>query len=204
MSLKLIRPAALVPDDVQGIIDPHLSPQEHGVIVTRRHPASFLGPSCLLALAAAFAGLLTAGTLSVNFIAVVGAWATCVLLLLASLVAARTWSSTFLVLTERRLLLVDRRGDGKVTTVLEVRASGLIFRRSLPGRLVSYGTFVVKSNGQVVTSRKVRYIPYPEQLYLEVCGLMLPENENENENDIDQTGRFFPGIYRDGRNPGQS
>lgn len=201
MSPKLTTSVALAPDDAQDIIDSYLPPQEHGSFVTRRHPASFLGPFCLLALAAALAGLLTAGTLSVNIIALGGAWVACAFLLLASLAAAKTWSSTFLVITQRRLLFIDRRGDGKVTTVLEPRASGLIFRRSLPGRLVGYGTFVIKWNGQAATSRKVRYVPYPEMLYLEICGLMCPDNENENE--IDQTGRFYPGVYRDSGNTSQ-
>jgi hypothetical protein len=191
MSLRLMTSVALAPRDAQDIIDSYLPPQERGSFIMRRHPASFLGPFCLLAMAAAAAGLLTAGTLSVNLIAVGGAWVVCALLLLASLIAARAWYSTFLVITERRLLFIDRRGSGKVTTVLEARPSGLIFRRSLPGRLIGYGTFVVNRNGKAAAPRKARYLPYPDMLYLEICGLMFPYKENENE--IDQTGRFYPG-----------
>jgi hypothetical protein len=182
---------ALAPRDAQRIIDSYLPPQERGFFIMRRHPASFLGPCCLLVMAAVAAGLLTAGTLSVNLIAVGGTWVACALLLLASLIATGAWYSTFLVITERRLLFIDRRGGGKVITVLEARPSGLIFRRSLPGRLIGYGTFVVNRNGQAAAPRKARYLPYPDMLYLEICGLMFPYKENENE--IDQTGRFYPG-----------
>src|ERR1700747_910002 len=112
MSLRLMTSVALAPRDAQDIIDSYPPPQERGSFIMRRHPASFLGPCCLLAIAAAASGLRTAGTLSVNLIAVGGAWVVCALLLLASLIAAGAWYSTFLVITERRLLFIDRRGDG--------------------------------------------------------------------------------------------
>ena len=41
----------------------------------------------------------------------------------------------------------------------------------------SYGTFVVKSSGP---DEKIRVLPYPEQLYLEVCDLLTPGNDEDD------------------------
>ena len=43
--------------------------------------------------------------------------------------------------------------------------------RSLLGRLLGYGTFVIKSSGP---DEKIRFLPYPEQLYLEVYDTLAP------------------------------
>ena len=39
------------------------------------------------------------------------------------------------------------------------------------GRILGFGEFIVESAGQDQAMRNVKFLPYPEQLYLEVCGL---------------------------------
>jgi hypothetical protein len=43
------------------------------------------------------------------------------------------------------------------------------------GRLLGYGTLIVASPGRRQAFRKVRYLPYPEQLYLEISALLWPK-----------------------------
>jgi Bacterial PH domain len=52
----------------------------------------------------------------------------------------------------------------KVNAVLLRDVRGVELRRSWLGRLLGYGTFVIKSSG---ADEEIRYLPYPEQLYLE-------------------------------------
>jgi hypothetical protein len=52
-------------------------------------------------------------------------------------------------------------------------ATGLTFIRTFPGRLLGYGTFPVKRASSRWRRRKIRFLPYPEQLYIEVCGLIF-------------------------------
>jgi len=42
----------------------------------------------------------------------------------------------------------------------------------------------VESAGQDQALRNVKFIPYPEQLYLEVCGLIFKEEEPKDTNDV--------------------
>jgi hypothetical protein len=194
-------PVPVVPaaDDVRGAVDPYLLPHEQIVITVRKHPASPLRLFCLLTVAAAVAVLPTAGTLPANVIVVSIAWATCALLLLWSLVAAKIWYSTFLVATGERLLFIGGFDGGKVTVIPMAKIIHLTFQRPLIGRLIGYGAFNIKWSGQNRTSWKASYMPYPEQLYLEICGLIFPEKLNEI--DIDQTGRFYPGVDKDNKRP---
>jgi hypothetical protein len=49
------------------------------------------------------------------------------------------------------------------------------------GRLLGYGNFIVESAGQNQALRIVDHLPYPEQLYLEVCGLIFQEKEESTD-----------------------
>lgn len=60
----------------------------------------------------------------------------------------------------------------KVEQVPLSMLTDLAFRRSWAGRLLGYGTFIVTTPRGV---KKIRFLPYPEQLYLEVCGLIFKD-----------------------------
>ena len=55
------------------------------------------------------------------------------------------------------------------------KVTGLHASAHSPGPLLGYGTLTVASPGRRQAFRKVRYLPYPEQLYLEISGLLCPE-----------------------------
>ena len=57
------------------------------------------------------------------------------------------------------------------------KVTDMSFQRSAMGRLLGYGEFIVESAGQNQALRNVDRLPYPEQLYLEICGLIFKENE---------------------------
>ena len=50
------------------------------------------------------------------------------------------------------------------------KVTGLTLQRTVLGRLLGYGTLIVASRSRRQALRKVRYLPYPEQLYLEISG----------------------------------
>jgi hypothetical protein len=53
----------------------------------------------------------------------------------------------------------------------------MTFQRSGIGRILGYGKFILESAGQDQALTDVDYLPYPEQLYLEVCGLIFKDKE---------------------------
>ena len=55
------------------------------------------------------------------------------------------------------------------------------FQRSRWAGLLGYGEFIVESAGQDQSLRNVDHLPYPEQLYLEVCGLIFKEKEESTD-----------------------
>ena len=57
------------------------------------------------------------------------------------------------------------------------KVTDMSFQRSAMGRLLGYGEFIVESAGQNQALRIMDHLPYPEQLYLEVCGLIFKDNE---------------------------
>ena len=57
------------------------------------------------------------------------------------------------------------------------QVTGLTLQRTVLGRLLGYGTLIVISPSRRQAFRKVRYLPYPEQLYLEISGLLRPEEQ---------------------------
>ncbi len=85
-------------------------------------------------------------------------------------------AGNFLVATDSRLLEVKAFPAIKVTAVPVREIHGIELRRSLMGRLLGYGTFVIRTSG---ADKKIRFLPFPEQRYLEVWGTLTPARDEE-------------------------
>jgi len=155
----------------QAAVDKYLLPREVRVATVRRHPAVLLVPS-----AQAVGGLLVAAVLSatllrghVLFAAIVWAgWA----VLLANLIwQAVNWAvDYFSGLFTRSVAMMPL---SKVTD--------MSFHRSFAGRLLGFGEFVVESAGQDQALRRIDHIPYPEQLYLVICGRIFKDSAGQDD-----------------------
>jgi hypothetical protein len=62
------------------------------------------------------------------------------------------------------------------------KVTDMSFKRTIAGRMLGYGEFVLESAGQEQALSNVPYLPYPEQLYLEVCEMIFP-NKNATADD---------------------
>ena len=151
-----------------------LLPYEQQAITVRFHPAILIVP-----VAQTLAGLAVAGLLStiahLDGTIVLIIWLAWLVLLVRLLVRIYQYLDDYFVVTSQRLILatgvfkknVDMMPLGKVT---EMR-----FERSATARLFGYGTFVVESAGKDKVFSRIDHLPYPEQLYLEVCGLIFKD-----------------------------
>jgi hypothetical protein len=72
----------------------------------------------------------------------------------------------------------------KVAMMPLVKVTDMSFQRSTLGRLLGYGEFILESAGQDQALRVVDHLPYPEQLYLEVCGLIFPGKPEIDDDDL--------------------
>jgi uncharacterized membrane protein YdbT with pleckstrin-like domain len=88
------------------------------------------------------------------------------------------WSVDYFVVTSQRMILTSGVLTRKVAMMPLVKVTDMSFQRSFWGRLLGYGEFILESAGQDQALRTVGHIPYPEQLYLEVCNLIFPSKDD--------------------------
>ncbi|MDF5756093.1 PH domain-containing protein [Spongiactinospora sp. TRM90649] len=162
-------------DSAPSSVNRYLLPHEHQVIMVRRHPAILLRP-----VAEVFGGLILAGLLSrwlggsVGGQALVVVWWAWLLLLIRFVWKVAEWSVDYFVVTSKRMLLTYGLITRKVAMMPLGKVTDMSFQRSVLGRMLGYGEFVLESAGQDQALSTVNYLPYPETLYLEVCQMLFP------------------------------
>jgi membrane protein YdbS with pleckstrin-like domain len=166
----------------QAAVDKYLLPREVRVATVRRHPAVLLVPA-----AQAIGGLLVAAVLSATvlrghtalFAAIV--WVGWAVLLGNLLWKALNWSVDYFVITSERILLTSGVFTRSVAMMPLSKVTDMSFHRSFAGRLLGFGDFVVESAGQDQALRRIDHIPYPEQLYLVVCGRIFKDSAGQDD-----------------------
>ncbi|MEV4893074.1 PH domain-containing protein [Nonomuraea sp. NPDC050790] len=169
-------------DSAPSSVNRYLLPHEHQVIMVRRHPAVLLRP-----VAEVFGGLIIAGLLSKFFgdkgggTALVVVWWLWLLLLIRFVWKVAEWSVDYFVVTSKRMLLTTGLITRKVAMMPLQKVTDMSFQRSLLGRMLGYGEFILESAGQDQALSTVEYIPYPETLYLEVCQMLFPSKDEGDD-----------------------
>jgi uncharacterized membrane protein YdbT with pleckstrin-like domain len=168
-------------DRVSASVNKYLLPHERQVISVHEHPAVLIGPIFLVLLGLGLAGWLSGSVVHGNTTAILVIWVLWGILLLWFGLKILNWAVHFFVVTSQRLVLVQGVIVRKVNMMPLTKVTDMSFQRSTVGRLLGYGEFIVESAGQDQALSNVRFIPYPEQLYLEVCGLIFKEESDERD-----------------------
>lgn len=165
-------------DTVPNSVNRYLLPNERQVITVRMHPVSMVGPGVALA------GVLTAAVkLAQRSDRPDVVWYASGVVAADCVRRIAGWPGTYFVITSHRMLII--RGT-LVRTVTEIPLrdiESLEFRRTIPGRLLGYGSLAARSGGGRRLLPRVRHLPYPEQLYLEISGLRYPDAPAGQEDD---------------------
>jgi hypothetical protein len=169
--MRLVSPAETV-TPASG--NRYLLPQERSAITVRMHPAALTGH-----LVMAGAGLLAAMKLTSRSARPEIAWGAYLLFPLYLLYRGAAWPATYLVVTNERMMLVRGVLTRTAAAMPLQKVTGLALKRTVPGRLLGYGTLIIDCPGRRQVFRKVRYLPYPEQLYLEISNLLGREELDE-------------------------
>ena len=170
MGIRVV-PNETVPASIYRVLLPH----ERRVITVRFHPAVLIKPVALALAGLAVAGLLSTIARLDNTDALAVIWLLWLVLLIHLLYKIYVWLEDYFVVTSQRLLLATGVIRKSVNMMPLAKVTEMRFERSAMGRLLGYGTFIVESAGQDQALRKVDHLPYPEQLYLEVCGLIFKD-----------------------------
>jgi uncharacterized membrane protein YdbT with pleckstrin-like domain len=169
MGIRVV-PNETVPAAVYRVLLPH----ERRVITVRFHPAILIRP-----VAETLGGLALAGLIStiahLDSSVLLAVWLAWLVLVIRLLFRIYQWLEDYFVVTSARLLLATGVFSKKVNMMPLTKVTDMRFERSLTGRVFGYGTFIVESAGQDQALRNINHLPYPEQLYIEVCGLIFKD-----------------------------
>jgi len=164
-------------NQVPASVNKYLLPNERQVITVHQHPAVLIMPILYVLVGLAAAGFLSSSVTHGNSTAILAIWLLWVLVVLWLGYKVFDWVRTYFVLTSRRLVLSTGVFNQKVNMMPLTKVTDMSFQRTATGRLLGYGEFIIESAGQDQALSNVRFIPYPEQLYLEVCALIFKPEE---------------------------
>jgi len=147
----------------------YLLPDEQDIFTARSHPASLLQPFVL-----ALGGILAATTVTMaghdSRLARLLAWILVIFLLCRLLFLTATWSVQVITLTNTRLMMISGFFNVRVTSFDVQDLRYCTFERSFGGRMLGYGTIIFDAAGRNRTL--VEFLPYPEQIYLVINGIL--------------------------------
>jgi len=154
-------------------LDRYLIPTEQIIFLLRLHWLSLIKP-----IAATVGGLVVIGLLDQSLSgsalrlrdAAIIAWLGIVLWLLWSIF--EWWMEIFLA-TDRRLILVYGIFTRKVAMMPLSKVTDMRYDRTVPGKLLGYGVFVLESAGQDQALSIVNFVPDPDEHYREISNVIF-------------------------------
>jgi hypothetical protein len=137
------------------------------LVMTRAHTAVLMRPIGLALLAAALLAIVVGGLAELSepgtlgTVVAVPAAALAVVAVLRLVRRVWEWDRTVLVVTPEHLAIY-RSGVGRTQQIVPLSVvSRLQVRRTLPGRLLGYGTIEVSGRGR---GTRLRYVPDPDEV----------------------------------------
>jgi hypothetical protein len=129
-------------------------------------------------------------------------WAWFALVLRAAYRVAE-WRHDWFVATDKRLLLFYGFITRKVSMMPLMKVTDMSYERSVPGRLVGYGRFVMESAGQDQALREVNWVPQPDHHYRAICAEIFGVADHDRVLDDDGHDDRWdqPAGYPDPRAP---
>ena len=165
-------------------VNRYLLPSERKVILVRKHPAVLIRPIIFLVLGLILAGVLTEFVgVHYGWAALLIIWALFLLDLFYFVYQGIQWWVSYFVVTSHRFLETSGLITRRVNLMPLAKVTDVVFERSFQGRLFGFGKLHLESAGQFQALNDVDHLPYPEQLYLEVCMLLFPGGAGEDPDD---------------------
>lgn len=159
-------------DKVPHTVERHLLPHERQVLTVRFHPAVLIKPVSI-SLGALAIALVVSVIPHLDAIIKLVVWVLFLFVLGYLFVRVWAWLDDYFVVTSQRLIMTTGLINREVNMMPLGKVNDMSFKRSPWGRVLGYGEFVVESAGKDTVFHNVSPLPYPEQLYLEVCGLIF-------------------------------
>ena len=155
------------------VVGKYLLPAERVVVAMRRHWVSLTTPLLISG-----AGLLVALIVDIALPPGAGLIRTALWLTWAATVGylgwhVLNWWADRFVVTDKRVMLVHGLLNRDVDMMPLTKVTDMRYERSVPGRFLGYGVFVMESAGQDQALSRVSHIWEPDWLYREICALLF-------------------------------
>jgi hypothetical protein len=158
-----------------GMVDAYLMPSEHVVIRLRMHPMAIIVPALLIVGGLIGVGILIGITGSTGLHKVI--WFLWFVLLVWQGWKIVNWWRRYFVVTENRLMLVSGVFDRDVGMMPLTKVTDMRMHETAVGRMFRYAEFIVESAGQEQALSRIRFVPYPVQIYQEILHLIFPSSQ---------------------------
>ena len=180
-------PAAATRDDgirlSRRILQRYLLDDERPVVATRQHWAYLVEPvaTTLLALVAVAAVSPTVEGTVGEFVAVL--WWAWFAVLGRAIWRFAEWRNEWFVATDKRLIMTYGLLTHKVAMMPLRKVTDMNYGRSLLGRMLGYGRFVLESAGQEQAMREINWLPNPDDTYRRICATIFGPAGWDSEED---------------------
>ncbi len=182
--MQLVPNTETVPASVNRFLLPH----ERQVLTARYHPAVLMGPVGLT-VAGLVAAAVAGGISRLSSDALLIMWLAWGLFFLYTITRISKWFAEYFIVTTQRVMVVKGFFTRDVICMPLATAGSMKFRRTTMGRLLGYGQFVVEAE-RVQPMWVINFLPYPEQLYLEVMGLIYRDADTNTDTGRDPASRL--------------
>lgn len=115
------------------------------------------------------------------------------LALLARLIwKAVEWRNEWFVATDKRLIMTYGLITHKVAMMPLRKVTDMNYSRSLLGRMLGYGQFLMESAGQDQAMREINWVPNPDDTYRRICDTIFGPEGRDPDDDLRQEDGHVP------------
>lgn len=154
-------------------LDRYLVPSETIIFLLRRHALVLVEPVLTVVIGLMVVGFLDArldgSALRIRDAAII-VW----LLLIARLIwEIIEWHQEVFIATDRRLMLLTGIIARQVNMMPMAKVTDMRYDRSIPGRILGYGTFILESAGQDQALSRITFVPEPDKHYRQISAILF-------------------------------
>jgi hypothetical protein len=179
-------------------LDRVLLPGEKLVVAVHSHWATLIEP-----VASTVAALVLAIWVDSNVTRTTQALGSIVWWIFLAVLARLLWilfdyGNHWFLATDKRLLLRYGIVTKKVAMMPLLKVTDMSYVRTVPGRLLGYGKFVLESAGQDQALREVKWVPDPDRTYRVICAEIFHITPPPGDEDYDDIDGDLPDLPDDG------
>lgn len=167
--------------DVHRGLQRYLLPGERTVAEIRPHGIVLVKPALVILVATLIAGWLDVSVSDASSGVLTWIWFAWLAVLVWSAWQWIEWRNTRVVATDKRIVLFEGWLKHKVSMMPLKKVTDMAYERSIPGRILGYGTFILESAGQDQALSRIDFVPHPDANYRaitgEIFGIVDPEDE---------------------------